>query len=218
MFTGIIEEVGEVKEFVKKNKSASITIAASKVVSDVKLGDSIAVNGVCLTVTGFNDSCFTAELSEETLCVTKFSFLKTKDKVNLERALRLSDRLSGHIVTGHIDCIGVVTQRLDRGDFSVFHIKFDKSFYRYVIKKGSIAIDGVSLTVNDLTEEGVRLNIIPHTLELTNLKLMNNSSKVNIEFDIIGKYVESLVSKNNREGGITLEFLTNKGFNGGNIL
>jgi len=219
MFTGIIEEVGRIKELKKTGSYASITIEASKVLSDVKLGDSIAVNGVCLTVTGFDAKSFTTSLSDETLNVTKFSSIKVDDKVNLERALKLSDRLSGHLVTGHIDCVGTVLERIDKGDFSVFLISFNPDFERYVIKKGSIAIDGVSLTINDVIGNSVRLNIIPHTLEMTNLKFMNVSAKVNIEFDIIGKYIESLLSKkDDKKNSVMLELLEKSGYLGGKIL
>ncbi|GAB4436180.1 MAG: riboflavin synthase [bacterium] len=216
MFTGIIEELGTVRTIAKKNRSAFVTISAAKVLEGLRKGDSIAVNGVCLTVTDFDDFSFSAELSEETLSVTKFSALQNNEKVNLERALKLSDRLSGHIVTGHIDCVGTVVKRVDEGGFSVFFISFDKVFNRYVIKKGSIAIDGVSLTINELTQDGVRLNIIPHTLKVTNLQYLKSYSKVNIEFDVLGKYIEKLINKD--ESKITMDFLAKTGFTGGNIL
>lgn len=216
MFTGIIEELGTVRAIAKKGRSATVTISALKVLEGLRQGESIAVNGVCLTVTDFDDLSFTAELSEETLSVTKFSALQNNEKVNLERALKLSDRLSGHIVTGHIDCVGTVVKRVDESGFSVFFISFDKVFNRYVIKKGSIAIDGVSLTINELTQDGVRLNIIPHTLKVTNLQYLKSYSKVNIEFDVLGKYIEKLINKD--ENKITMDFLAKTGFTGGNIL
>ncbi len=219
MFSGIIEEVGAVKSLNKSGNSASIIIEAAKVLEDVKVGDSIAVNGVCLTVTNFGSSWFSAMLSEETLTVTKFSSVKAGERVNLERALRLTDRLSGHIVSGHIDCVGEVKERIDENDFSVFYISFDRNFSHYVIKKGSIAIDGISLTVNEVVENTVRLNIIPHTLKETNLTYLGRSSRVNIEFDIIGKYIEKMLEKKSSgKETLTVDLLHKAGFIGGNIL
>ncbi len=219
MFTGIIEEIGIVREFKKAGNNAFISIEASNILNDVKCGDSIAVNGVCLTVTSYDEKHFTASISEETLSVTNFSNIKLADKVNLERALKLSDRLSGHLVTGHIDCVGSVLEKIDKEDFSIIVISFNSDFKKYVIKKGSIAIDGVSLTINDINDNSFRLNIIPHTLKMTNLQFIKAGSKVNIEFDIIGKYIESMLNKNYKESGsVTLDLLQKSGFLGGTIL
>lgn len=218
MFTGIVEEVGIIKEFKRKGKTAVITISSKKVLENTKVGDSIAVDGVCLTVTSYNTNSFTAELSEETLSVTKFNVSKTGDRVNLERALRLSDRLSGHLVTGHIDCIGYVVKRIDREDFTELYINFPKFYKKYVVIKGSIAVDGVSLTVNDVTEEGIRLNIIPHTIEVTTLKYFTSGTKVNLEFDIIAKYIENLINKRETKEPLTFDYLARLGYKGGNIL
>lgn len=219
MFTGIIEEIGRVREFKKTGINAFISIEALNILTDVKCGDSIAVNGVCLTVTHYEEKHFTASISEETLRVTNFQNIKVDDKVNLERALKLSDRLSGHLVTGHIDCVGTVLEKIDKGDFSILVISFNSDFKRYVIKKGSIAIDGVSLTINDVSDNSFRLNIIPHTLKMTNLQFIKAGSKVNIEFDIIGKYVESMLNKNCKDGdAVILDLLQKSGFTGGTIL
>jgi len=215
MFTGIIEERGKIHKFTFKGYSADICIEASKILNNIKLGDSIAVNGICLTVTKYENNYFEANISEETLRVTTARFFKRGMWVNLERALKLGDRLSGHIVTGHIDTIGKVKSVQTNKDFSVFHIEIENSEYvKYVIKKGSIAIDGISLTVNDIIGNIIRLNIIPHTLRNTNLEFLKTGDLVNIEFDIIGKYVEKLIGTKNNTG-ITEEFLQKTGFVGG---
>ncbi len=215
MFTGIIEERGKVSKLTFKGDSADICIEASKILDDIKIGDSIAVNGICLTVTNFEKNFFEANISEETLRVTTARFFKKGMWVNLERALKLGDRLSGHIVTGHIDKVGKVKSIQTNKDFSVFHIEIENSEYmRYVIKKGSIAIDGISLTVNEVIGNTIRLNIIPHTLRNTNLEFLKTGDLVNIEFDIIGKYVEKLIGTRN-SSGITEEFLQKTGFLGG---
>jgi riboflavin synthase len=215
MFTGIIEERGKVIKITSKGNSADISIEASKVLDDIKLGDSIAVNGICLTVISYESNYFEANISEETLRITTAKFFKRGMWVNLERALKLGDRLSGHIVTGHIDTIGKVKSFQTNKDFSVFHIEIENSDYmRYVVKKGSIAIDGISLTVNEITGNTIRLNIIPHTLRNTNLEFLKTGDLVNIEFDIIGKYIEKLIGTKSNSG-ITEEFLQKAGFVGG---
>lgn len=218
MFTGIIEEVGTIKTFQKTGSAAMVTVEAHKILKDIKVGDSVAVNGVCLTVTEFGDKYFKAAISEETLSVTKFSGATVNEKVNLERALKLTDRLSGHIVTGHIDCIGFITEKVERGDFTIFFVSFDGQFSKYVIKKGSIAIDGISLTVNEIDKNIIRLNIIPHTIKTTNLQFATVSTKVNIEFDIIGKYVEKLINAKDNTPTLSVDLLKKAGFLGGTMV
>ena len=207
MFTGIIEETGAVKS-VSSNK---ITIECNKVLDDCKLGDSIAVNGVCLTVSDLTNTCFTADVSPETLRVTDLSDIKNGDMVNLERAMTLSSRLGGHIVTGHIDTTGKITRIAKLNDFYEISVSFDKGFSKYTVKKGSISIDGISLTIADCDAGIVTIAVIPHTYENTVLKTRKSADNVNIEFDILAKYVEKNLplSDNNN---ITVDFLAEKGF------
>lgn len=207
MFTGIIEEVGKVNSI----SSDKITINCSKVLDEIQLGDSISVNGVCLTVTNFGTDYFTADISKETIKVTNLSDTKSGDFVNLERALTLSSRLGGHIVTGHIDTVGKISGLVNSGEFYELNIKFDKSFCKYVAKKGSVSVNGISLTVADCTEDSLKIAIIPHTYNTTALRFLNSGDSVNLEFDILAKYVEkNLLSSNN--SSITADFLAENGF------
>lgn len=206
MFTGIIEEIGEISSITK----STITIKSKTVLEDAKLGDSIAVNGVCLTIVNLKKDEFTANVSEETFKITNFSELKAGCLVNLERALTLGTRLGGHIVTGHIDTVGEIISIVDKNEFYDLSIKFDKSFENYVVKKGSITIDGISLTIADINNNIVSVAIIPHTFNNTILKTLKSKDSVNIEFDILAKYVEkNLSTKNN---SITMNFLEENGF------
>lgn len=206
MFTGIIEEIGEISSITK----STITIKSKTVLEDAKLGDSIAVNGVCLTIVNLKKDEFTANVSEETFKITNFSELKSGDFVNLERALSLSSRLGGHIVTGHIDTVGEIVSIINKNEFYDLSIKFDKNFENYVVKKGSITINGISLTIADINNNSVSVAIIPHTFNNTILKTLKSKDSVNIEFDILAKYVEkNLSTKNN---SITMNFLEENGF------
>lgn len=206
MFTGIIEEIGEISSITK----STITIKSKTVLEDAKLGDSIAVNGVCLTIINLKKDEFTANVSEETFKITNFSELKSGDFVNLERALSLSSRLGGHIVTGHIDTVGEIVSIIDKNEFYDLSVKFDKNFENYVVKKGSITINGISLTIADINNNTVSVAIIPHTFNNTILKTLKSKDSVNIEFDILAKYVEkNLSTKNN---SITMNFLEENGF------
>ena len=206
MFTGIIEEIGEISSITK----STITIKSKTVLEDAKLGDSIAVNGVCLTIVNLKKDEFTANISEETFKITNFSELKSGDFVNLERALSLSSRLGGHIVTGHIDTVGEIASIIDKNEFYDLSVKFDKNFENYVVKKGSITINGISLTIADINNNTVSVAIIPHTFNNTILKTLKSKDSVNIEFDILAKYVEkNLSTKNN---SITMNFLEENGF------
>ena len=206
MFTGIIEEIGKISSITK----STITIKSKTVLEDAKLGDSIAVNGVCLTIVNLKKDEFTANISDETFKITNFSELKSGDFVNLERALSLSSRLGGHIVTGHIDTVGEIVSIINKNEFYDLSIKFDKNFENYVVKKGSITINGISLTIAEINNNTVSVAIIPHTFNNTILKTLKPKDSVNIEFDILAKYVEkNLSTKNN---SITMNFLEENGF------
>lgn len=206
MFTGIIEEIGEISSITK----STITIKSKTVLEDAKLGDSIAVNGACLTIVNLKKDEFTANVSEETFKITNFSELKSGDFVNLERALSLSSRLGGHIVTGHIDTVGEIVSIINENEFYDLSVKFDKNFENYVVKKGSITINGISLTIADINNNSVSVAIIPHTFNNTILKTLKSKDSVNIEFDILAKYVEKNLST--KDNSITMNFLEENGF------
>jgi len=211
MFTGIVEEMGSVKALRREAGAARLVIAASTVLGSTAIGDSISVNGVCLTVVEMGADAFTADVAVETLSVTNLGELKAGARVNLERALQLSARIGGHLVSGHVDAVGRIRSRREEG--SGWRIFFDApdSVLRYVIKKGSIAIDGISLTVADVDRTGFSIAMIPHTAKLTTLGFKTAGDGVNLETDIIGKYVERLLS-GRVEGGLTLEQLKSAGF------
>lgn len=221
MFTGIIEEIGIVKEFSKSGQNALIVVECKKVVSgDTKIGDSIAIDGVCQTVVKFDKNTFSTQVSAETLNVTTFSRLKNGSKVNLERALTLNTRLGGHIVSGHIDGIAKIKslQKLSSsGSGSEFYdlkIEVEKELAKYIVKKGSITINGISLTVADIISNEVNIAVIPQTYESTNLNSLKSGDYVNIEVDILAKYVEKLLSTGNNGNykNIDENFLKENGF------
>lgn len=215
MFTGIIEELGKLKGSKRGAASAQLTITAEKVLEDARIGDSIAVNGVCLTVINLAAQEFTADMMAETLTKTNLGGLHAGDQVNLERALCLGGRLGGHIVSGHIDGVGVITG-LEKHDIATLvTIKAPHEVMRYVIKKGSVAIDGISLTVVDCREDSFQVSLIPHTAHATALALKKVGSTVNLEGDLIGKYVERLITfpqSSSVESKIDLSFLAENGF------
>ncbi len=217
IFTGIVEELGKVREVRKGSQSCQLDIAASKVLTDVKLGDSIAVNGVCLTVVAFETDRFTADVMWETLRKTNLEKLRSGDTVNLERALRLGDRMGGHLVLGHVDGVGrIIEQR--RVDIAlVTRIGCSPELLQYVLPKGSVAVDGISLTVVETFADSFTVSLIPHTAKLTTLGWKKPGDMVNLETDIIGKYVEHLMkgkgSASNKEG-MDLAFLHEHGFIG----
>ena len=214
MFTGLIEAVGRVASFERLASAAKLAIAVSFSDDDVRLGDSIAVNGVCLTVVDAKGGVFSFDASPETLEHTAFRRLKSGDRVNLERALRVGDRLGGHIVTGHVDCVGTLTERRELSNNIIFSFRVPADANRFLVAKGSVTIDGISLTVNRVDESGFSVNVIPHTASLTTLTDKRPGDEVNIETDIIGKYVKRLLS--GREGGesagITFDLLAKNGF------
>ena len=223
MFTGIIEETGKVEAVAKGSNSAVITIAAVKVLEDTKIGDSIAVNGVCLTVTSISGRKFNADVMAETLRRSSLGSLKHGSKVNLERAMAANGRFGGHIVSGHIDGVGVISS-FEKEDNAVWvEIEAPAKILRYIVEKGSIAIDGISLTVAKLTDSSFAVSVIPHTGEETTLLNRNPGDIVNLENDIVGKYVERLMNfktddrdnkseERNNSDSITMDFLNENGF------
>lgn len=187
MFSGIVEELGEVKNISRRGNVVLLEIKAKIVSQDVKTGDSISVNGACLTLVKNNLDILSFEAIEETLKVTNLGSLRIKDKVNLERALKIGDRLCGHFVTGHIDCMGIIRRKgITAGNFS-FEIAIPHKFMDNIVHKGSIAVDGISLTAADKSADTFSVYIIPHTLKNTALQFKGASDKVNIEFDVLTK-------------------------------
>lgn len=217
MFTGIIEEVGTICSVTKGSQSAVLTIEASQVLEGTKIGDSIAVNGVCLTVTTMTTQKFTADVMAETLRRSSLGSLKRGSQVNLERAMAADGRFGGHIVSGHIDGTGEIAS-LTREDNAVWvRISTPQPLLKYIVKKGSIAIDGISLTVADVTDTDFSVSIIPHTGAETTLLTRKKGDIVNLENDMIGKYVDKLLSFGNKteskeESRITMDFLAKNGF------
>ena len=217
MFTGIIEEVGVLQEFNLGNGFGVMEIKCNTVLEETKLGDSIATNGVCLTVKEKSSDSFKAEVMGETLAKSNLGSLKAGDKLNLERALRLSDRLGGHIVSGHIDGIGKIVSIKEESDGTWFTISAPKEVLKYIIYKGSIGIDGISLTVAYVDNEVFKVSVIPHTLDNTILPYKKVNSVVNLECDLVGKYIEKLFGGKNaneevEKQDITMDFLKNSGF------
>lgn len=214
MFTGLIEEIGKVVDIFERNKMWSITFECEKVLEDVDVGDSIAVNGVCLTVEEYDENLFKANVMAETMRKSNLKYLKKGSSVNLERALKIGDRFGGHIVSGHIDGIGIIEEYEDEGDAIWVSISTSKDILKYIVYKGSVAVDGVSLTVSYVDEKIFKVSIIPHTNENTTLIKKNTKDVVNIECDLIGKYVEKLLlhEKAKKESSIDMNFLIQNGF------
>lgn len=216
MFTGIIEEKGILKEIIPSSQSVSLTIQCEKVTQDAKVGDSIAVNGICLTITIFTSSSFKADVMPETMRKTNLGSLRVGEKVNLERALRLGDRLGGHIVTGHIDGTGKVISREEEDNAIWLEIAASSNILKYIVQKGSVALDGTSLTIADMGEKSFKVSLIPLTAEMTTLKSKKYRDIINIECDVIGKYIEKLIEKDTLEKDTTktidLNFLQQSGF------
>ena len=201
MFTGIIEELGRVRAIDRREGGARLEIAASTVLADARPGDSIAVNGCCLTVVDRGDGWWAADAVIETLERTALGSLERDDSVNLERPLRLSDHLGGHLVQGHVDAVGQVAARRPLADGSTrFTFSAPADVLRYVVEKGSVAVDGISLTVAALGDDAFDVAIIPHTLAVTTLGQRDPGAAVNVEADLIAKYVERLLVPTSREG------------------
>ncbi len=195
MFTGLIEETGRIKALTKEGSNITFSISAKRVVEDVKIGDSIAVNGVCLTVTEFDKESFKVTAIAETLGLTNLGGLAAGALVNLERCLALGDRLGGHIVQGHIEAIGTVREIIEHDGSYEYYIEFPESIRRYIIHKGSIALNGISLTVASLTARTLSVAIIPETLTKTNIKDWALGTAVNIETDMLAKYAENMLAQ-----------------------
>ena len=190
MFCGIVAEVGIVKSFAKNAQAASLSIEASPAFADVAMGESIAVNGVCLTVVGRQASTFAVDVSPETLRTTNLGELRPGDGVNLERSLSLNDRIGGHLVSGHVDGIGTIRAKRPEANACHYDIQVPKALMRYIVPKGSIGVDGISLTVVACHQDGFQVTIIPHTAAVTIIGGKDRGATVNLECDMIGKYVE----------------------------
>ena len=213
MFTGIIEGRGKVIKIEYRGQEERVTVGLPLHLTEVQVGDSINVNGACLTVVKIKGQVVELDLSRETLERTVLGELREGDQVNLERALKLSDRLGGHIVTGHIDGIGVIVDKRKERDFIQLRLKIPESVLKYVVEKGSIAIDGISLTVNECQGEEVQITLIPYTIEKTTLKDKKAGDRVNLEADILGKYVEKLFGQSDKKSGqVDRSFLIEHGF------
>lgn len=212
MFTGIVEEIGTVKKIARGQK-AYLEIQADRIFSDIHIGDSIAVNGVCLTVTGFSGKVFTADVMNETFSRSSLGSLKTGSHVNLERAMSANGRFGGHIVSGHIDGTGKIINIKKDGNAVWYKISAGENIIKYTVEKGSIAIDGISLTVARIEKDNFSVSIIPHTSEETILSEKKLGDTVNLENDIIGKYVERFLNFDKTEkSNITRDFLSKFGF------
>ncbi len=211
MFTGIVEELGSVQALRRDAGAARLSVSASTVLGGTALGDSICVNGVCLTVVELGKAEFSADVALETLKVTNLGELTVGRQVNLERALQLSARIGGHLVSGHVDAVGRIRAKQQEGNSWRIIIDTPAAALRYIIKKGSVAIDGISLTVADVDAAGFSIAMIPHTARLTTLGFKHAGDSVNLETDLIGKYVEKLLA-GRTEGGVSLELLRKNGF------
>lgn len=213
MFTGIIEELGEIKSIDPKGKESRLTIKAKKVLEDAGPGDSISANGVCLTVVNISKGAFSADISLETLKVTNLGNLKIGDKINLERSLKITDRLSGHIVSGHVDGTGVIKEKKIEESTIYPWIEVPDDFCKYMVLRGSIAVDGVSLTIAGIRGNRFKVAIIPHTASLTTLGVKGVGDSVNIEVDMVAKYIEKILSGEGiKKGEISKEYLEKYGF------
>jgi len=213
LFTGLVAEKGVVEKIARSRFSAVLTLRAQMAASGLEVGESIAVNGVCLTVTAFDSGTFTVDVMLETLKKTNLGLLQPGSRVNLERALRLGDRVGGHLVTGHVDGTGVVARLKERGIATEMWVEVPPELEKYLVPRGSVALDGVSLTIADLQPGALMVSLIPHTKEITTLGEKKIGDILNIETDILGKYVHHLFSgrETSREG-ITESFLAEHGF------
>ncbi|NDV21104.1 riboflavin synthase [Desulfovibrio sp. JC022] len=218
MFTGLIQGKGRIENAENRGNETRFKVSASKI-KDYEKGESIAINGVCLTVETYSDSWFTCYASKESMSVTNLGNLKRGSMVNYERALAMGDRLGGHIVSGHVDCLGAVESVRPAGESKIYRIKFPIEHGKYVVPKGSVALDGISLTVNDCGADYLEVNIIPETQEETTISQWTPGYAVNIETDVIGKYVERMVAPwtgqkatEKPESKLTMDFLRENGF------
>lgn len=214
MFTGIVEEIGVVRSLVGGQSSTVLTVDAVTVLEQVRLGDSIAINGACLTVTGFSARSLTADVMPETLHKTNLGSLQTGDRVNLERALALGGRLGGHLVTGHVDGTGVITGLQSRGIATEIRVMLPPELQQFMVPQGSVALDGVSLTIAAIETGTLMVGLIPHTKETTTLGGKRVGDLVNIETDLLGKYVSRLLQRGaiQDKQGVTADLLIENGF------
>ena len=219
MFTGIIEEMGTVRRLDRTPISCRLTIAATLVLQGTQIGDSIAVNGVCLTVTDLQKDAFTADVMPETLRRSSLGILRSGSSVNLERAMAANGRFGGHIVSGHIDGTGTIASKVPEGNAQIVTISAAPNLLRYIVEKGSIAIDGISLTVNDCGPDFLEVNVIPETWRATTVAEWAPGTRINMETDVIGKYVRHMVaphlglaSEEAKAGKLSVEFLRENGF------
>ncbi len=229
MFTGLIAELGTVERLAEGSTSCQLTVRAQKILPGVKIGDSIAVNGVCLTVVHLQGNRFTADVMPETVRRTTLRQLQPGDRVNLEKALRPTDGLDGHIVQGHVEGVGTIREIAPEGNALVYHIETPKELLRYIVEKGSVAIDGISLTVTETDDTGFSVSLIPHTAKMTTLGYKSVGDSVNLETDILARYVEKMlglqktadgladsrrteIAGENSEDGLTEAFLCQHGF------
>ena len=220
MFTGIIEGSGKIAAIRSSGQGKRLTVEAEFSLDQSKIGDSISVNGACLTAVKIEDRRFEVDVSPETLATTVFDQAKVGDRVNLERAMRFSDRIDGHLVSGHIDGTGIVKQRETQGNAIVVTIEAAESLTRYMIAKGSVAVDGISLTINSCEARSFSISIIPHTAKLTTIGIKSRGERVNIETDMIGKYVERFLTgmspygkeRSSGRSAIDQDFLLKTGF------
>ena len=197
MFTGLVAELGTVQRLARQGSSYHLTVGAKKVLDNLKIGDSVAVNGACLTVVRMDEGGFTADVMPETVRLTNIGSLQPGSRVNLERTLRLCDGLDGHIVSGHVEGLGTISEQRPEGIAVVVTIATPPELLKYIIKKGSIAIDGISLTVTEVTDTSFSVSLIPHTAKETTLGFKKVGDSVNLETDILGKYVERMLTWNN---------------------
>jgi len=209
MFTGIVESMGTVKRLARKGEDALLFIDTSMNLDDLKIGDSIAINGACLTVTEKTGSIFSADVSAETMARTNIKLLKSGEKVNLEKSLRMNSFLGGHLVLGHVDGMGKIQEKIIKANSIQFGVEIDNELSRYVVEKGSVAVDGISLTVNSCEKNRIYVNMIPYTARNTTLGFKKVADLVNIETDIIAKYIEKFLTPGK---GIDMNFLAEHGF------
>jgi riboflavin synthase len=209
MFTGIVESMGTVKRLARKGEDARLFIDTSMNLDDLKIGDSIAINGACLTVTEKTGSIFSADVSAETMARTNIKLLKSGEKVNLEKSLRMNSFLGGHLVLGHVDGMGKIQEKIIKANSIQFGVEIDNELSRYVVEKGSVAVDGISLTVNSCEKNRIYVNMIPYTARNTTLEFKKVADLVNIETDIIAKYIEKFLTPGK---GIDMNFLAEHGF------
>lgn len=216
MFTGIIEGFGTIKSLSGSGEGKKMSIESDFELDDTRIGDSIAVNGACLTAVKLSGRIFEVDISPETMEKSTFKSAKPGDRVNLERALKVSGRLDGHIVSGHIDGIGIVSSVEERSNAIIITVSAPANIMKYVIEKGSVAVDGTSLTINSCGENFFSLAVIPHTKNLSTIGSKKVGSRVNLEADVVGKYIEKLITgkrpSSEKKAGLSIDFLKDNGF------